>query len=175
MCVCVCVCVCVCALTCACMLTEDFCWWCCCCLITKSCPTVCDPMEGSTPGFPVLYYLYRVSPDSCPWSLWCYPTISSSVAPFSSCAQSFPPSESFLMSWFFTPGGQSIRASASASVLSINVYDWFPLGLTGLISLLSKGLPGVFFNTRVRRHQFFSTQPSLWSNSYICTWLLEKL
>ena len=89
--------------------------------------------------------------------------------------QSFPPSESFLMSQFFTSGGQSIGASASASVLPVNIQDWFPfLGLTGLISLLSKGLSRVLSNITVEKHQFFSAQPSLWPNSHIHTWLLEK-
>ena len=75
-----------------------------------------------------------------PLSQWCHPNISSSVIPFSSCLQSFPVSGSFLMSWFFASGGQSIGASVSAAVLSMNIQDWFPLGLTGLISLESKGL-----------------------------------
>ena len=78
--------------------------------------------------------------NSCPWSCWCHPTISSSVTPFSSCPQSFPASRTFPMSQLCTLGGQSIGASASASVLPMNIQDWFPLGLTGLISLLSKGL-----------------------------------
>ena len=82
----------------------------------------------------------RVYPNSCPVSWWCHPTISSSVVPFSSCPQSFPASGSFTMSWLFASGGQSIRASASASVLSLNIQGWFPLGLTASISLLSKGL-----------------------------------
>ena len=86
---------------------------------------------------------------SCPLSWWCHPTISSSVVPFSSCFQSFPVSGTFLMSHFFTSGGQSIGASASASVLPISIQDWFPLGLTGLISLQSKGLSRVFSNTTV--------------------------
>ena len=73
------------------------------------------------------------------------------------------------MSWLFTSGGQSIGASASASVPPINIQDLFPLGLTGLISLLSKGLSKVFSNTTVQKHQFFETQPSLWSNSHIHT------
>ena len=81
-----------------------------------------------------------VYPNSCPLSQWCHPTISSSVVPFSSCLQSFPASGSFPMSWLFTLCGQSIGASASASALSMNVQGWFPLGLTGLISLLSKRL-----------------------------------
>ena len=130
----------------------------CCCSVTKSCLTLqphglqhtrllCPPLSP------------RVCSDSCPLSWWCYLTISSSVIPFSSCLQSFPASGSFLMSWLFTSGGQSIGASASASVLPVNIQCWFPLGLTGLISLQSKGLSRVFFSTAVWRHQFFSTQP----------------
>ena len=88
------------------------------------------PCPSPTPG---------VYSESCPLSQWCHPTISSSVVPFSSCLQSFPASGSFQMSQFFTSGGQSIGASASASVLLMNIQDWFPLGLTGWISLQSKG------------------------------------
>ena len=116
----------------------------------------------------------RVCSNSCPLSLWCYLTISSSVVPFSSCPQSFPASGSFKMSQFFASDGQSIGVSASASVLPINIQGWFPLGLTGWISLLSKGLSRVFSNTTVWKHQFFGAQPSLRSNSHIHTWLLEK-
>ena len=112
--------------------------------------------------------------NSCPLSRWCHPTISSSVIPFSSGLQSFPASGSFQMSWLFISGGQSIGASASTSVLPKNIQDWFPLGLTSLLSLQFKGLSRVFSNTTVRKHQFFSTQPSLWSNSHIHTSLLEK-
>ena len=110
--------------------------------------------------------------NSCPLSRWCHPTILSSVVSFFSCLQSFPASGFFLMSRLFASGGQSIRASAS--ILPINIQDWFPLGLTGLISLKSKGLSRVFFNTAVQKHQFFGSQPSLWSDSHIRTWLLEK-
>ena len=88
-------------------------------------------------------------------------TTSSSVGPFSSCLQSFPASGSFQMSQFFASGGQSIGVSASASVLPMNIQDWFPLGWTGWISLLSKGLSRVLFNTTVQKHQFFSAQLSL--------------
>ena len=112
--------------------------------------------------------------NSYPLSQWCHPTISTSVIPFSSCLQSFPASESFPVSQLFTSGGQSIGTSVSASVLLMNIQDGFPLGLTGLISLQSKGLSRVFSNTTVQKHQFFSAQPSLWSNSPIHTWLLEK-
>ena len=110
--------------------------------------------------------------NSCPLSQWCRPTISSSVVPFSFCLQSFPASGSFLMSWLSASGGQSI--GASASVLLMNLQDWFPLGLISLISLQSKGLSSVFSNTTAQKHRFFGTQPSLWSNSHIHTWLLEK-
>ena len=94
--------------------------------------------------------------------LWC---------PLSSCPQYFPASGSFPMSWLFTSGGQRTGASASASVLSMNIQGWFPLVLTGLISLQSRGLLRVFASTRVWRHWFFGAQPSLWFNSHIHTWL----
>ena len=96
--------------------------------------------------------------NSCPLNRWCLPTISSSVIPFSSHLQSFPESGSFQMSQFFTSGGQSIGASASASDFPMNVQDWFPLGWTGWISLQSKGLSRVFSNTTVQKHQFFGAQ-----------------
>ena len=102
----------------------------------------------------------EVCSNLCPSSRWCHPAISSSVTPFSSCPQSFPASGSFPMSRLFTSGGQSIGASASAAVLSVNIQGWFPLGLTGLISLLSKELSRVFSNTTVQKHHFFSVQPS---------------
>ena len=95
--------------------------------------------------------------NSCPLSQWCHPTISSSVVPFSSCLQSFPASGSFPVSQFLASGGQSFGASASASVLPKNSQDWLPLGLTGLISLQSKGLSRVFSNTIVPKHQFFGS------------------
>ena len=117
----------------------------------------------------------RVYSNSCPSSQWCHPTISSSVVPFSSHhLQSFPASGSFPMSWLFESCAQSIGAPTLVSVLPMNIQDWFPLGLTGWISLKSKGLSRFFSNTTVQKHQFFSTQPSLWSNSHIHTWLLEK-
>ena len=106
-------------------------------------------------------------PNSCPLSRWCHPTISSSAVPFSSCPQSFPASGSFLISRLFASGGQSI--GALASFLPMNTQCWFPLGLTGLMSFQSKGLSRVFSNTTVQKHQFFSTQLSLWSNSHIQT------
>ena len=103
----------------------------------------------------------RVYSNSCPLSRWYHPTISSSVMPFSSCLQSFPASGSFPMSQFFVSGGQSTGVSASASVLPMNIQDWFPLWWTGWISLQSKGLSRVFSNTTVQKHQFFGTQLSL--------------
>ena len=112
--------------------------------------------------------------NSYPLSQWCHPTISSSVILFS-CPQSFPTSGSFQMSQLFTSGGQSIGVSASTSVLPMNIQDWFPLGLTGCISLQSKGLSRVFSNTTFQKHQFFSSQLSLWSNSHVHTWLLKKV
>ena len=116
----------------------------------------------------------RAYSNSCPSSCWCHPTISSSVNPFSSHLQSFPASGSLLMSQFFISGGQSIGASASTSVLPMNIQDWFPLGWTGWCSLQSKGLSRVFSITTVEKHQFFGTQLSLYANSHIHTWLLEK-
>ena len=101
-------------------------------------------------------------------------TISSSAAPFSFCLQCFLASGSFPMSWFFASGGQSIGVSASASVLPVRIQGWFPLGLTGLISMQSKGLSRVLSRTTLQKHQFFGAQSSLWSNSHICTWLLGK-
>ena len=99
----------------------------------------------------------RVHSNSCPLSQWCHPTISSSVVPFSFFLQSFPASGSFTMSQLFVSGGQSIGVSASASVLPMNIQDWFPLGWTDLISSQSKGLSGVFSNTTVQKHQFFTS------------------
>ena len=116
----------------------------------------------------------RVHPDSCASSRWCHPAISSSVILFSSCPQSLPASGSFPMSQLFAWGGQSIGVSASASVLPVNTQEWSPLGWTGWISLKSKGLSRVFSNTIVQKHQFVGIQLSLYSNSHIHTWLIEK-
>ena len=110
------------------------------------------PCPSPTPG------LYS---NSCPLSQWCHPTISSSVVPFSSCPQSFPELGSFQMSQCFASGGQIIGVLASASVLPVNIQDWFPLGWTGWISLQSEGLSKVFSNTTVQKHQFFGAQLSL--------------
>ena len=110
------------------------------------------PYPSPTPG---------VYSNWCPLSQWFHPTISSSVVPFSSCLHSFPATGSFPISHFSASGGQNTGVSASASVLPMNIQDWFPLGWTGWISLLSKGLLRVFFNTTVQKHQFFSAQLSL--------------
>ena len=112
--------------------------------------------------------------NSCPLSQWCHPTISASVIPFFSCPQSFPASGSFPVSQLFAWGDQRIGASASASILPVNIQGWFPLELTALITLLSTRLSRVFSNTTVQKHQFFSAQPSLRCNSHNHTWPLEK-
>ena len=124
--------------------------------VTQSCLTLCDPMDCSTPDLPVHHQLIEFT-HSCPSSQWCHPRISFSVIPFSSCFQSFQASGSFPMSQFFTSGGQSIGASTSASVLPMNIQHWFPLELTGWISLESKRLSRVSSNTTVQKHQFFCT------------------
>ena len=138
--------------------------------VTQSCPTLCGPMEMEHARLPCLSPTPRSFSNSCTSSRWCHPTISSSVVPFS--PQSFPASSGFfLMCQLFTSGGRSIGASASASVFPMNIQDWFPLGLTGWISLQSNRLSRVFFNPTVQKHQFFSTQASLWYISHIHTWL----
>ena len=116
----------------------------------------------------------RACSNSCPSSSWWYLTISSSIIPFSSCLQSFPASGYFQMSQFFASAGQNIGTSASASVLLMNIQDWFPLGWTSWISLQSKGLSRVFSNTTVQKHQVYGAQLSSYSKSLIHTWLLGK-
>ena len=130
--------------------------------VTNLCPTVCDPVDCNTPGFPVLNCLLEFARIHVHWVGDAIATVLSSVSPFSSCLQPFPTLGSFPLSELFKTGGQSIGASASASVL--NIQGWFPLGLTGLISFLSKGLSRVFPSTTVWKHQFFGSQPSLRSN-----------
>ena len=111
----------------------------------------------------------RAYSNSRPLNQWCHPTISSFAVPVSSCLQSFPAPGSFPKSRFFESGGQSTGVSASASVLPMNTQDWFPLRLTSLISLQSKGLSRVFSSTTFQKHQFFSAVLSLWPNSHIHT------
>ena len=142
----------------------------CCCSAAKLCPTPWTAARQASLSFTIFQSLFKLmSIESV-----CHPTISSSIVPFSYGLQSFPASGSFPMNQFFASGGQSTGVSALASVLPMNIQDWFPLGRTSWISLLSKGLSRVFSSTTVQKHQFFSTQPSLWFNSHVHTWLLEK-
>ena len=128
--------------------------------VAQSGPTLCDPIDCSTPGLPIQCQLLEFA-HSCPLNWWCHPTIWSSVLPLSSHIPSFPAPGSFQMSQFFTSGVQSLGVSTSASVLPMNIQDWSPLRWTGCISLQSKGLSRVFYNTTVQKHQFFSAQLSL--------------
>ena len=146
-------------------------FWGCFCLVAKSCATLCDPMDCSMPGFRVLHCLLEFAQTLVCWAGdaigdWSVIGTSSCVTPFSSCPQSFPASESFPMNQLFTSGGQSIGVSVSVSVFSMNIQDWFPLGLTGLISLLSKGLSKVFSSITTWKHQFFSAQPSFYTEGH---------
>ena len=131
------------------------------------------PMDCSTPGFPVLHRLLELAQIHVHW-------VGGAIQPSCPLLSPSPPAFnlsqhlSFLMSWLFASGGQNIGTSASASVLPMNIQGWFPLGLTGLISLQSKRLSRVFSSTTVKKHQFFGTQSSLWSSSLIHTWLLER-
>ena len=145
-----------------------------CCSVAQLCLDSLRPCGLQHARVSCLSLSPRICSDSHPLSWWCHPTISSSAIPFSSCLQSFPASGSFPVNWLFASGGQSIGASASASILPMNIQGWFPLGLTGLIFLQSKGLSRVFSSTIMRKHQFLGAQPSLWSNSHVGTWLLEK-
>ena len=138
-----------------------------------SCVRLCDLMDYSMPGFPLLPYLLDLAQTHV---LWVGDAIQPShplSSPSPPTLQSFTASGSFL-SWLLASGGQSIGASASASVLPVGIQGWFPLGLTGLISLQSKGLSRVFSSTTFQKHQFFGTQLSSQSNSHIHTWPLEK-
>ena len=142
--------------------------------VAQSCPTLCDPMNHSMQGLPVHHQLLESTQTHAHWVGDAIKSISSSVVPFFSHLQSFPTSGSFPVSQLFASGSQSIRVSASTSVLPMNVQDWSPLGWTGWISLQSKGLSRVFSHTTVQKHQFFGTQLSLQFHSHIHTWLLEK-
>ena len=142
-----------------------------------SCSVVSDSLQPhglQHASLPCPSPISRACSNSCPLRWRCHPTISSSVVPFSSCPQSFSASGSFPVSQLFTSRGQRIGVSASASVLPMNIHDWFPLGWTDWISLQSKDLSRVFSNTTFQKHQLFGTQLSLYSNSHIHTWLLEK-
>ena len=145
-----------------------------CCSVSKPCLALCNPMDCSTPGFPVYH--------QNSWSLFKLMSIASVMPsnhlilchPLLFLPSIFPSIRVFSNDQFFPSGDQSIGASASAAILPMNIQDWFPLGLTGLISMLSKWLSRVFSSTTVSNHQFFGTQPSLWPNSHIWTWLPEK-
>ena len=150
------------------------CWLCCCCSVTLSSLTLCNPMDCNTPGFPVLHHLLELDPIHVHW-------VDDAIKP----SHFLPPPPLLLPSIFpsirvfYNESALCIRwpsigASASASVLPMNIQDWFPFGLIGLISLPSKGLSRVFSNTTVQKNLFFHAQPSLWSNSHIHTWLQEK-
>ena len=139
---------------------------------SQSCLTFCDPMDCSTPGFPVLHCFLEFSQTRVHWVGWCHPATSSSAASFSFCLQSFPVSGSFPVSldalhirW---PNCWRFRIRPSS------IQVWFPFGLTSLISLQSKGFSRVFCISTIQKHQFFSVQPSLWPSSHNHTWLLEK-
>ena len=142
--------------------------------VTQSCPTLCDPMHCSTPGFPIHHRLPELTQTDVHH-------VGDAIQPSHPLSSPSPPafnlSQSqgfFQMSWFFTSGGQSIGVLASASVLPMNIQDLFPLGWTGWISLQSKGLLRVFSNTTVWKHQFFGAQLSLYCKSHIHTWPQEK-
>jgi len=145
----------------------------CCRSVTQSCATLCDCMDYSTPGIPVHHQLLELAQTQIH-------RVGNAIQPShplsspSPPVQSFPASGSFLVSQLFASGGQTTGASASASVLPVNIQDWSPLGWTGWISLHSKGLSRVFSNITVQKHQFFGVQPLSWSTSHIHTWLPEK-
>ena len=144
-----------------------------CCSVAQSCLTLCDPMDCSTPGFPVLHYFSEFAQPHVHW-------VSDAIQPSQPLSSPSPPNSIFPSIRVFSnksalaSGGQRIGASASASVLPRNIQGWLPLGLASLISLQSKGLLRVFSNTTSQKHQFFGAQPSLRSNSHNHTWLLEK-
>ena len=145
-----------------------------CYLVAQSCLTLCEPMDCSMPGFPVLHHLSELAQTHVHW-------ISDSIQPSHPLSSPSPPAFNLPSFRVFSDEsaflwcGQRIGDSASASVLPMNIQGWFHLGLTGLISLQSKGLSRVFFNITVQKHQIFSTQLSLQSNSHTHTWLPEKL
>ena len=141
--------------------------------VTQFCPALRNRVDCGMPAFPVLHQLPELGQIHV-HSVGDAIQTSHPVIPFSPHLQSFPASGSFPMSQFFTSGGQSTAASASASVLPMNIQNWSPLGWTGWISLQSKGLSRAFSSTTVQKHQFFGTQLSLYYTSHIHTWLLEK-
>ena len=144
------------------------------CSFAELCPTLCDSMDCRMPGFPVPHHLLESAQTHVHWVRDTHPP-SHPLSPPSPPAFSLPQHRGlFPVNWLFASRGQRIGTSDSASALPTNIQGWFPLGLTGLIFLLSKGLSGVFSRTTGRKHQFLGAQPSLWFNSHICIWLLEK-
>ena len=136
--------------------------------VAQLCPTLCDPVEDSTPGIPVHHQLLGLTQTHVHW-------VGDVIQPFHPLSSPSPPTFNLSQhQGLFTSGGQRVGVSASTSVFPMNIQDWFSFGWTGWISLQSKGLSRVFSNTTVQKHQFFSTQPSLRSNSHIYTWPLEK-
>ena len=148
--------------------------FCCCCSVAKLCLTLCDPMAYSMTDFPVLHYLPEFAQTHTHWVGDAIQPSHPQSHPFSSCPQSFPASWTFPVIWLLASYGQSTGASPWASALPINIHSWFPLELNGLISLESKELSRAFSSTKIWKHQFFSAQPSLWSDSHICTWSVDK-
>ena len=146
--------------------------YCCCCSVVNLCLTLCDPMGCSSPGFPVLHYLPEFAQTHAPW-------VSDATQPSHPLSSLlllhsvFPSIRVFSNELALRIRWQNVGASASASILPMNIQGWFPLRLTGLI-LQSKGLSGVFSSSTVLKHQFLIAQPSFWFNSHICTWLLEN-
>ena len=143
-----------------------------CCWVAESCLTLCNPMDWNMPGVPVLHYFLEFAQTRVHWVGDAIQPSHPLSPPSPPALKSFPESESFPMNQLFTSGGQSI--GASASVLPMDIHGGFPLGLTSLISLQSKGLSRVFSSSTIWKRQFFSTQPSLWSKSHICTQLMKK-
>ena len=142
--------------------------------VAQLCLTPCDPMDCSMPSFPVHHQLLELAQTHVHW-------VSDAIQPSHPLSSPFPPTFNLsqhngLFKWVRSSHQvASVEASASASVLSMNIQEWFPLELTGLISLQSKGLSRVYTNTTVQKHPFFSAQLCLWSNSHILTWSLKKL
>ena len=148
-------------------------YYCCCCSVAIFCPTLCDPLDCSMQHFSLLHCFPNFAQIHVYWvgnAIY----LSQPLCPLHLLPSVFPSIRVFSMSWLFAPGSQSIGASASAPLLPKNIQGWFILELTGLISLLSKELSGVIFSTTIQTHQFFCSQPSLWSSSYSHTWLQEK-
>ena len=145
-----------------------------CCLVSKLCLTLCDPRNYNIPGFLVLHYLLEFAQTHVCWVGWCHPIILFTVAPLSSCPQSFLASGS--CQWIGSLHQVTkVLELASSSVILVNIQDWFPVGFTGLISLLFKGLSRIFSSIAIWRPQLFGAQPSSWSNSHICAWLIKTI